>query len=471
MKKKYILVAIMILMTGFVGCSDKSNNMGDSDGYDEVQENQETDGILEEQSGNTDLFNEHGVAAHLVSNESGIEIFIKGMSFSESEIAKAVITLDNSCVDFTNQLEGYEAEEGSFRFMPYILLKSDNSETSGYNEVTVTVTDAGTKISIPSFGNQYFDMSDVQNIRIESEDILEICQISSYSKESTSVAVVSAVNTDSLFGSQAIEAGIEEYETDAQNISLNSDDYCLISEYDNVSYSGVYKDLGIFVFDETGTVIQCFRRQKMEPGEYNTDFVPGFDSNLVYEECDPIELALYYGIDLSPESIYPSQKEQFLYKEYARKQGDGWKYQTVYMSKPMLNEMQLGEIQLIKFSDFGVPEVIFVPKSDDYMVEQSTQDENYITAKGDEFVITAIVISCYEYDEAGKVVAGTRILEFEDINTAQEYANTRGGEQKQNYVVQEIGDITNQYKRNSLNCSKPFTQEQLEKQYTEIPIS
>ena len=363
MKKKYILVAIMILMTGFVGCSDKSNNMGDSDGYDEVQENQETDGILEEQSGNTDLFNEHGVAAHLVSNESGIEIFIKGMGFSESEIAKAVITLDNSCVDFTNQLEGYEAEEGSFRFMPYILLKSDNSETSGYNEVTVTVTDAGTKISIPSFGNQYFDMSDVQNFRIESEDILEICQISSYSKESTSVAVVSAVSTDSLFGSQAIEAGIEEYETDAQNISLSSDDYCLISEYDNVSYSGVYKDLGIFVFDETGAVIQCFRRQKMEPGEYNTNYVPGYDSDLVYEECDPMELALYYGVDLSSESVYPSQKERFLYKEYARKQGDGWKYQTVYMSKPMLNEMQLGEIQLIKFSDFGVPEVIFVPKN------------------------------------------------------------------------------------------------------------
>ena len=471
MKKKYILIAIMILLLGFSGCSDKRGSEEAVYATDETQDNQKTDGITDEQEGNTDLFNEHGVAAHLVSNESGIEIFIKGMGFSESEIAKAVLTLDNSCIDFTNQLEGYETEEGSFRFMPYIQLKSDNSETSGYNEVTVTVTDEGTKISIPSFGNQYFDMSDVQNFQIESEEILEICQISSYSKESTSVTVVSAVSTDSLFGSQAIEAGIEEYETDAQNISLNSDDYCLISEYDNVSYSGVYKDLGVFVFDEAGAIIQCFRRQKMEPGQYNADYVPGYDSNLVYEECDPMELALYYGVDLSSESIYPSQKERFLYKEYARKHGDGWKYQTVYMSKPNLNEMQLGDIQLIKFSDFGIPETVFVPKSDDYMMEQITQDENYITADKDEFVITSIVTSCYEYDEAGKVVAGTRILEFEDVKTAQEYAYTRGGEQNENYVIQEIGDIYNKYKRSSLNCSKPLTLEQLEKQYAMMPIS
>lgn len=237
------------------------------------------------------------------------------------------------------------------------------------------------------------DISDEAQDNQETEEILDEQDENEDLIDENKVAV-STGSESSLFGSQAIEAGIEEYETDAQNISLNSDDYCLISEYDNVSYSGVYKDLGIFVFDETGAVIQCFRRQKMEPGQYNADYVPGYDSNLIYEECDPMELALYYGVDLSSESVYPSQKERFLYKEYSRKHGDGWKYQTVYMSKPNLNEMQLGDIQLIKFSDFGIPETVFVPKSDDYMMEQITQDENYITADKDEFVITSIVTSC-----------------------------------------------------------------------------
>ncbi len=305
----------------------------------------------------------------------------------------------------------------------------------------------------------------------DGEDTTDVVNEAKQNQETVEIVEKQDKNERYFFGSQAIEAGIEEYETDAQNISLNSDDYCLISEYDNISYSGVYKDLGVFVFDELGNVIQCFRRQKMEPGEYNTENVPGYSSSLVYEECDPAELAIYYGVDLSKESEYPSQKERFLYKEYARKNGDGWKYQTVYLSKPDLSEMQWGDERLIKFSDFGIPEAVFVPKSGDYMIEQITQNENYMTADGAEAVISAVVTSCYEYDEAGKVIAGTRILDFQDEKTAKEYALTRGREQRKDCVVQEIGDIYNKYKRNSLNCSKPLTLEQLEKQYEATPIS
>lgn len=293
------------------------------------------------------------------------------------------------------------------------------------------------------------------------------------SSEETSVeeSLESEVSGNTVFEKSAIAAGIETYDTDEEHIALKSDDFCLIAEYDDMSYASVYKDLGIFVFDESGKIIQCLRRQKMEPKDEYVEFVPGYESDLVYEECEPIELALYYGVDLSDASKYPSQKELFLYKEYTRKQNDAWKYQTVFMSNPNLSQAQLGDEILVKLTDFSVPETVFKPESDDYMVEESEESETYVTASGAESVISFHLINCYEYDEAGKVIKGTRVLDFENEATASEYVNTRGGEQREDYVLQEIADINNLYKRNSINCSKPLTLEQLEKQYAVIPIS
>ena len=160
-----------------------------------------------------------------------------------------------------------------------------------------------------------------------------------------------------------------------------------------------------------------------------------------------------------------------MYKEYARNNNDGWKYQTVFMSKPILSSQQLGEEVLVKISDFGVPQDVFTPVSEDYRIEQTTLEESFTTLKGDEFSVSSLMTTCYEYDEAGIAVKGTSIQQFEDEKTALEYVEIRGGEQKGNFVILEILDLTNHDKRNSINCSKPLTLEQLQKQYAVTPIS